>query len=237
MNATFWLGVLTASLLGSLHCAAMCGGLLPVYAVDADGSRRGSRHLAYNLGRGTSYLLLGAWAGGVGSLIDRSTSWLAWQRPAAWLAGAAMALIGIKALLDAVGYAPQRGQPPSWMARRSAATIRALRGLPGTPRAIAVGVVSVLLPCGWLWSFVIAAAGTGRVGAGVMTMLAFWLGTLPMMFSLGAVFSLASRPLLRRAPILTALMMIALGFTTWFVRAPLASVPTADTVPSCHGQR
>ena len=63
------LAVLAASLLGSPHCAAMCGGFVCFYA--GSGDRRGvAGHVAYHLGRLAAYLTLGVLAGTLGSRLD-----------------------------------------------------------------------------------------------------------------------------------------------------------------------
>ena len=41
------------------------------------------------------------------------------------------------------------------------------------------GFLSIFLPCGWLWTFLSAAATTGSATKGALLMLVFWLGGLP----------------------------------------------------------
>ena len=59
--------VLLASLAGSLHCAAMCGGFA-VVAATAGGRGRVGGQVAYSFGRLLAYATLGAMAGLVGSV-------------------------------------------------------------------------------------------------------------------------------------------------------------------------
>ena len=65
--------VFVASLLGSLHCAGMCGAFV-AFAVgidDPDAARKRARlHAAYNLGRLVTYSVLGAIAGAIGGALD-----------------------------------------------------------------------------------------------------------------------------------------------------------------------
>ena len=63
--------VLVASLLGSPHCAGMCGGFVCFYSTQGGGARWYS-HLAYNGGRLLSYLGLGLAAGLVGCYLGKS---------------------------------------------------------------------------------------------------------------------------------------------------------------------
>ena len=86
-SPTLALGVLGASLLGSLHCAAMCGGFACLYGGDAATRRRQRRrrhaasassargrtltgHVAYHGGRLVAYAMLGALAGTLGAGLD-----------------------------------------------------------------------------------------------------------------------------------------------------------------------
>ena len=52
-------------------------------------------------------------------------------------------------------------------------------------RGAATGLLTTLLPCGWLYAFVITAAGTGNALAGAGLMATFWVGTLPMLTIVG----------------------------------------------------
>jgi sulfite exporter TauE/SafE len=80
---TLLLGVLAASLVGSVHCAAMCGAFVCVYA------RAGARfpdkgagaHVAYNAGRLVSYLTLGLAAGAIGQRASRASNGAPRSRP------------------------------------------------------------------------------------------------------------------------------------------------------------
>src|SRR6185503_12294429 len=92
---TLLLSILAASLLGSVHCAAMCGGFVCLYA--GTGTTHDVRvrpHAAYNLGRLASYLFLGALAGSVGRGIDQIGGIAGVGRLAAIVGGALMVAWG-----------------------------------------------------------------------------------------------------------------------------------------------
>lgn len=65
--------------------------------------------------------------------------------------------------------------------------LRRLMDRPPVVRAAATGLFTTLLPCGWLYAFVVTAAGTGSGTPlhGAALMAVFWLGTLPMMLTVG----------------------------------------------------
>src|SRR6266700_1728996 len=78
------IAIFAASVLGSFHCAGMCGAFLALASGDASGGWRKHMRLqgAYHVGRLISYLALGAAAGSVGRLIDLAGA-LAGIRPLA----------------------------------------------------------------------------------------------------------------------------------------------------------
>jgi sulfite exporter TauE/SafE len=81
--------VLIASVLGSLHCAGMCGGLM-LFAIGSDGqtSKRTKARLqaGYHGGRMLTYTILGVVAGSIGAALDLTGGFVGVQRVAAVLA-------------------------------------------------------------------------------------------------------------------------------------------------------
>lgn len=207
------LAVLGASLLGSPHCAAMCGGFVCFYAGDAAGSRRGTvGHAAYNLGRLLSYVLLGTVAGFLGARLDEAGDFAGVQRAAAVVAGALMVGWGLSRIAAAYGVrVPGLGGPPLALQRRLGGLLRAVGDRPLVVRAAALGLVTTLLPCGWLWTFVLTAAGTASPLTGALVMATFWLGTLPVMTALGVGVQRAAGPFRRRLPVISAAVLVVLG--------------------------
>ena len=89
------------------------------------------------------------------------------------------------------------------------------------------------LPCGWLWAFVVAAAGTGSALGGALVMAVFWLGTVPAMTGVLALGGPAAIWLRRRMPAVTAIALIVLGLGTLAMRWTDAGAPQV-THPRCH---
>lgn len=220
--------VALASLLGSLHCAGMCGGLA-LFVVGADGAPRRSRtlHIAYHAGRGISYSIVGLIAGSIGAAIDLSGSYAGFQRPAAVIAGGFMILFGVATLAAMLGA---RVGARRWVPKRYRDLLakghRLAFALKPVPRAWMVGLLTPLLPCGWLYAFAIVAAGTGHPLLGAATMAVFWLGTLPVMVSVAAGLQMLTGPLRRRLPVLTSVLIIGAGAYTVMGRV---SLPTFDS--------
>jgi sulfite exporter TauE/SafE len=81
------------------------------------------------------------------------------------------------------------------------------------------GLLTTWLPCGWLYLFVLVAAGTGGVVSALVVMAAFWVGTLPALTAL-VVGARSLSPRLRFAlPFLASLLLILTGLYTATGRA------------------
>ena len=107
--------------------------------------------------------------------------------------------------------------------------------MPPIARATIIGLLTTLLPCGWLYAFVITAAGTAHPALGALTMAAFWLGTLPVMISLGIGVQRLSGALRSRLPLLTSLLIVAVGLYTIAGRLTLPAMALStddETVPT-----
>ena len=222
-------GVLLASLTGSLHCAGMCGGLVAVYAGDLPGGRgAGAAHIAYNLGRLVAYATLGALAGAFGAALDQGGALLGVQRAASAVAGAFIAVWGATVLLESFGWSGPRLGPPPWLRGIVGRGLGLVAGRQPTTRARAVGLLTGCLPCGWLYAFVVSAAGTGTAVGGAALMAVFWLGTLPVMASVGMGLGRLAGPLRRHVPTACAVAMILVGL--------LAVVGRVTEQPIVHHQ-
>jgi sulfite exporter TauE/SafE len=204
--------VLGASLLGSPHCAGMCGGFM-CFVAGQDG-RRWWPQAAYHGGRLLTYASLGLAAGALGGGIERLGTAAGVARAAAILAGVAMVAWGALALATALGARRPRGASPGAGHARIVSALRRVAGQPPVVRALVVGLLTTLLPCGWLWAFVATAAATGSPAGGAATMAVFWVGTVPALVGVGVLARGAFGPLRRRLPVLTSAAMIAVGLLT-----------------------
>ena len=217
-------GILVASLLGSIHCAAMCGAFTCLYRPPASvGAWRA--HAAYNAGRLVSYLTLGALAGALGSRINELAPVPGVAMPAAALAGILMILWAASAIAATIGVRVPVTLAPQWARRVLGQTLLAARELGAPARAARLGLLTPLLPCGWRYTFVVVAGGTGSVLTGVAVMTAFWAGTLPMMIGVAVGSGHVLRPLQRRLPLASAALVLALGFLSLAgkLRAPMST--------------
>ena len=208
------LAVFLASLVGSLHCIGMCGPFVAFYS-GADGSggvRRLLSHAAYSCGRLLTYAAFGLAAGAVGAALDVAGSLAGFQRVAAIIAGVTMILWGVFALLQIRGVRIfKHGSGNGRIAGVLRRGFSLVSDKPPVVRAGVVGLLSGFLPCGWLWAFVVTAAGTGNSLKGAAVMTAFWAGTVPALLAIGFGAQLVSAPLRRHVPAVTAILLVALG--------------------------
>ena len=121
-------------------------------------------------------------------------------RPAAVAAGRAADPLGARRRSPpppASGGAPPRR--PAGFRRLFTRAIARLADKPPIVRALAIGLLTTLLPCGWLYVFVATAAGTGSGPGGALVMAVFWAGTVPVLAGVGALAQRAAGPLPRPA--------------------------------------
>jgi sulfite exporter TauE/SafE len=218
-------GILVASLLGSLHCVAMCGPLIGL----ASGARSLRMALVHALGRLTTYVALGVAAGFVGRAIDLAGRLGEVQRAATIVAGAAILAWAGYAIAIAAGW--RRSRPARATLFRHG--LVQLRGRRPTTRTWLVGVLTGLLPCGWLWAFVVSAAGTGSPVTAAAVMAVFWLGTVPAMTGVLAFGGPLIDRLRGRLPIVTAVALVLVGIGTLSARWTDAGTGGVAR-PSCH---
>lgn len=224
--------IFVSSLVGSVHCLAMCGPLVGLHG----GVRTLRLALVHACGRLATYLVLGIAAGTIGHAIDLAGELGTVQRAATLVAGGLVIAWGGYQLAVATGWM-RRGTTSA--TDRSDASgpfigglVRIRRKRPAT-RAWLVGMLTGFLPCGWLWAFVVAAAGTGHPLLGAAAMLVFWVGTVPAMTGALTIGAPIVTWLRTRMPVVTAIASIAIGVGTLAMRWDDAGTDQVER-PSCH---
>ncbi|AXK71642.1 sulfite exporter TauE/SafE family protein [Lysobacter sp. TY2-98] len=222
-----WLTLVSAlltGLVGSGHCAVMCGGIATGFPAMAP--RAQWRYVVEpNLGRVLGYAVAGAVAGGLGHAIVGVAAM-------PWLRIALRAATGF--VLLAVGLRLWRGtSATSTYSSLGGGIWRALKPiqrhlLPAstTPRRLALGALWGWLPCGLSTTLLAAAWLQASAVNGAVTMAAFGLGTLPVMLPLTWSGQQLGRRLLRgRLRAVAGLVIATAGALT--ITAPwlVASMP------------
>jgi uncharacterized protein len=109
------------------------------------------------------------------------------------------------------GYQPPK---PSWLTGMLLRFRPAVFRLPLPARGLITGLLTALLPCGWLYLFALLAAGTGSALHGAIVMLAFWLGSVPALVSLVISTRLLTTPIRRAVPAFAAALLVIAGAYT-----------------------
>lgn len=210
--------IFVSGILGSAHCIGMCGGIAATMSLGTK-SVTGAmvRQGCWSLGRTLTYIFLGIAAAAVGAKFLRS------QGNAVWLQALFAIIAGLLLIVQGLHAA-------GWLKYR----IRRKASLPCVTRTVfsqffqggssvavfVAGLLTGFLPCGLVYSFLALSASSGSVAKGILIMLSFGLGTIPVMLITGAGLSMATigirRKLIRIAGIsvlVTGLMTAARGIT------------------------
>lgn len=192
-------------LITSVHCVAMCGGINLSQCVSAAPAGSGRQNLApalkYNAGRVISYTAIGGIVGAFGAFVSFSATV---KGIIAVLSGLFMLIMGLNMLNVFPWLRRFNPHMPRIFARKTGSG-----NTKHTP--FIVGLLNGLMPCGPLQAMQIYALGTGSFLAGAASMLAFSLGTVPLMFGLGALSSLLTGRFTRKMMRVSAMLVMVLG--------------------------
>ena len=214
--------VFIASLLGSLHCVGMCG---PFAMLASAADRKRSAYFlpttAYSCGRLLTYSVVGLIFGALGMALNNGTSFANWQQSATLVAGLLMISIGMVAFARHWGIKIKLPKNLLPIKRVLKAGFTRTQSMPPMQRAFSIGALTSLMPCGWLYTFAIAAAGTGSPTKGLLVMVVFWAGTVPIMTALMLGMDRIGTSLRSRLPVFMASLVIVIGIFTLAYRAPI----------------
>lgn len=167
-TALLALGIISSSFFGSWHCAGMCGPIATLM------STRKSLW-SYNLGRLISYTFLGAAAGGLGQFF--LTSNFVTLR---WVSALVLTFLLLASGLSLIfpQFFKEKLEPWKW-SHKLLHIVKKAQAFHVGQSGFVVGLLTALLPCGWLYTYVFAAIATRSAWAGALTLSLFWLGGLP----------------------------------------------------------
>ena len=200
----FIIGILT-----SIHCVAMCGGINLSQCVPqkqpASLTKSGASTIApsllYNAGRVISYTVVGGFVGAVGSVVSFSG-------PAKGLVQLAAGIFMVIMGLNMLNIFPWLRRFNLHMPKIFATKINEQKIHKGP---LVVGLLNGLMPCGPLQAMQLYALSTGDPVKGAMSMFIFSLGTVPLMFGLGALSTLLSKKFTSKMMTASAVLVVILG--------------------------
>ena len=188
-NSIYILFFTTGVTIGFGHCIGMCGPIVISLSLNLKGGQSVWPHLFYNGGRTLTYGLLGAIVGGMASFTRFAESIDGLQKGVMVAAGVIITLMG----LAMTGWVPTsiifRAAPPvgTFITR----VFKQLLQKKKHPLMyLPLGLLLGLLPCGPVYTALLAAARSGMeadttlggVLSGAGLMLCFGLGTIPALF-------------------------------------------------------
>jgi len=217
IDALYLIFFTTGFTVGFGHCIGMCGPLVVSFSLNLKGENIFISHGLYNAGRILTYAVLGGLMGIAGSFTVVSARIAGLQQAALTVAGMLIIVMGLamNEWLPFGKYVKREGKTGGILAR-GFYKLSAVR----SPYAFfPIGLLLGLLPCGPVYTALIAAAGAGieapnalygfLSGAGLMAV--FGLGTVPALLlaaKLAGLGWLTSRRLIYR---IGSVLMILVG--------------------------
>jgi hypothetical protein len=216
-------------LASSVHCIAMCGGIVAAVAttrrvIPIQPRRDAARLIALNAGRLATYAALGAAGGTIASALAAQVPLYVLANVMLLLAG--LYLAGVTAPLARL----EALAAPLWRRIQPLAS-RALAAGGALP-LLGAGLAWGLLPCGLVYAALAVAVLAGGPAAGALAMLAFGAGTLPALLAAGLVAARLRAGFARRGVRLAAGALL-LGFGGWGLAHAAAAAQTVRRAILC----
>ncbi|WP_247731059.1 sulfite exporter TauE/SafE family protein [Halovivax limisalsi] len=197
---------LVIGLLAGAHCLGMCGPLVTAYGDRMSAAKSGRRqddlslfevrqHLLFNLGRATSYALVGALAALLGALAFASTD--ATIAMGDRVRGVVGVLVGVAILASGLYYVRGQAGVPGHdlpligtvFARVSGALTSRIDRLAAGPGIVLLGGLHGFLPCPIIYPAYLYAFALGDPLRGGLSLFVLGLGTIPTLFVYGTLLS------------------------------------------------
>ena len=222
--------IFVGGLLGSAHCLGMCGPLAVALSAGTERRSLATRQGAFSIGRVFTYGFCGAAAGWGGAWLSADSRGLVLSQ--AWLAILAGVLLVLMGAVTAGLLPKPAARILSGLPCGAAGWLKTFLTSPGWASALVAGMFTGFIPCGLVYAFLLKAGSTGSVWQGWLTMVAFGLGTIPLMVAIGLggqLLSVAGRARLFRIAawciVLTGAISISRGW------AQLNPPPDSATAP------
>ncbi len=204
--------IFVSGVLGSAHCIGMCGGIAATMSLGTRSVTEAIlRQGCWSLGRTLTYVFLGVMASAIGAKFLRS------QGNGVWLQAVFAIVAGILLIVQGMHAAGWL----SWRVRRGSELPCVTRTVfsqffkGGSSIGVFIaGLLTGFLPCGLVYSFLALAASSGSVAKGVLIMLSFGLGTIPVMLMTGAGLSMATIGIRRKLIRVAAVSVVVTGLMT-----------------------
>jgi sulfite exporter TauE/SafE len=197
---------LVLGLMGSFHCAGMCGPI--AIALPLQGNTTGKKIFGgtlYNLGRTVTYGFMGAIFG----LLGQGIVMIGFQQKVSVIMGAVMI---ISVLFPAL-FKNQYRMDKSWFSfvGKLKKSIGGLFSVRSYSSLFFIGLLNGLLPCGLVYMAIAGAIGTGSVTNGTLYMILFGLGTIPMLLAISLAGNMMSHSIRKKVNKLIPILIVVVG--------------------------
>ena len=229
------LTIISIAFLGSFgHCIGMCGGIVVAYStikIDPKSSKvsQSVAHLLYSFGRVLTYTVLGAMFGALGGVVLFSNNA---NGGLLIFAGIVMILAGLS-LMGKIKFLTliEHSFSSSPLYKNA---FKSVLNSKSNLSFFVLGMLNGLLPCGFVYFFAITAASTADPFYGALVMFIFGVSTIPAMFGVGFLSSLASATSFRNMMMsLSSVAVILYGAFTIYNGYEYISNPQ-KTLRDCH---
>ena len=218
-------------LMGSFHCVGMCGPI--ALSLPLRGNNFGQKIIGgviYNLGRATTYGLMGAFFG----LIGKSLNLLGFQQWISVLMGSFMIL---SVLLPSL-FKNHIHLNLDFLILPLRRVIQQLFKERSYKALLLIGIGNGLLPCGLVYLAIAGAIGTGSVSLGALFMVLFGLGTIPMMLLISLIGNIVTTTMRNKmnkvVPFIVVLIGIIFILRGLTLGIPYLSPPKEKLTPASH---
>ncbi len=182
----------------------MCGGLV---TASCSG---GNDVLKYQVGRLLGYSILGSVAYLMGYMLKSVVSFT-------WAPFASGMVMGLLFIYWGIGNLKGKRAElplPGFLRKSYQYLFRNLVRRAGNFHSFAVGLISIMLPCGLIYGLIITALAMGDYGHMMTSLLFFWVGTLPAMVGAPQLVRKILNPLKTKLPMAYAFTFIIIGIIT-----------------------
>ncbi len=196
LSSTASLGlVFLYGLMSSVHCVGMCGGIVLSLSSNPEAKSVTLQNVKYQAARILSYSLVGLLLGALGTVLSIPKHI---QGYVPIVCGVIMLIYGISILFGRSAF-----PLPKWYSRTIGRMVSA--------NAFVLGALTALLPCGTMQAVQFYAIASASPVKGMLAMLVFALGTVPLLFLFGAMSSVFENKNLKWILPLTGVVILVLA--------------------------
>lgn len=226
LNYLPWVSFI-AGMTGSLHCVGMCGGLVTF------ATRTQLDIFLYQIGRLAGYLILALLATRLSAFVPKNLTNVFIKIIPGLILGILFLYWGIESFRGKRAEIPL----PSFMNHYYLKLMSKVQKNKSTKlKAFLTGGLSLFLPCGILYTLVLSLSQFDSKKWALLSLLFFWLGTLPAMMLAPSIMQKILNPLRSKIPKIYAIILILIGVGTISTRLTMAYKNTLrpSSELNCH---